>query len=347
MMKPVEPAQTNRPPQTTTATVASVFNYAMHRGISEQQLSAETGLVRTDLINPETRLPTELVPSILKILGNAYPGQAIGLQMGSVAPLTAMGSIPQIMKYAETLRSALQALVSYRFVLSEQLWAELGESNDEAFLQMCHPLDGLDDGHGAESAVALIRRLVQQAMGRDDFLVRIEFMHRPHSLARVYETFFGVPVCFQQPYNALVFRREALEIPTKQQDIYLFKYAQGNLELLRDRWGLADSSSPLAEIHDTIARKAEFYQYSAQGIARDMNMSLRSLQRLSGEHGFTVRQLLENARKEKAEQLLCDPTLSVEAIATQLGYSDARAFRRAFKRWTDKTPVQFRRGIVS
>ena len=343
-----EPAQTfNSSSQTTTAAVANVFNYAVHWGISEHRLSAETGLVRTDLINPETRLPAELISSMLRIIGNAYPEQAVGLQMASVAPLSVIGPLPQIMKYAENLRSALQAFVRYGFVLSEHLWVDLIESNNEALLQMYHPLDGLDGGRGAESAIVLIRRIVQQAIGEEDSLVRVEFVHRPHSSSRVYETFFGVPVCFQQPYNALVFRREALEMPTKQQDVYLFRYAQENLDLLHDRWGLSSHSSPLAEINTIIARKAEFYQYSAEGIARDMNISLRSLQRLANGHGFTVHQLLENARKAKAQQLLRDPMLSAEAVSTQLGYSNDRAFRRAFKRWTGKTPTQFREGPMS
>ena len=343
-----EPAQTfSSRSQTTTAAVANVFNYAVHRGISEHQLRAETGLVRTDLINPETRLPAELISSMLRILGNTYPEQAVGLQMASVVPLSAIGPVPQIMKYAGNLRSALQAFVRYGFVLSEHLWVELIESNDEAWLRMYHPLDGLEGGHGAGSAIALVRRIVQQAIGEADSLVRVEFVHRPYSLSRVYENFFGVQVRFQQPYNALVFSREALELPTKQPDVYLFRYVQGNLDLLRDRWGLASHSSPLAAINNTIARKAELYQYSAAGIAQDMNMTLRSLQRLANDHGFTVRQLLENARKAKAQQLLGDPTLSAEAIATRLGYSDDRAFRRAFKRWTGQTPTQFRAGLMS
>ncbi|MEM9003291.1 MAG: AraC family transcriptional regulator ligand-binding domain-containing protein [Cyanobacteria bacterium P01_F01_bin.86] len=349
-MTPVEPAQTlNNQSQTTTAAVASVFNYAVHRGISEQQLRAETGLVRTDLVNPEIRLPGELLPAIWKILGNAYSGQTIGLQMASVAPLplSGFGPIPEVMKYAENLRSALQAFVRYRFVLSDQLWMDLVESDDEAFLQMYHPLDVLDGGCAAEAVIGLIRRSIQQTIDLEDALVRVEFAHRPHSLSRVYETFLGVPVCFQQPYNALVFRREALAMPTKHRDVYLFRHMQGNLDLLHDRWGLSTNPSPLVEVHDTIARNAEFYEYSAEGIARDMNMSLRSLQRLVNDQGFTVRQLLEKARQEKARQLLGDPMLGVEAITTQLGYSDVRAFRRAFKRWTGQTPAQFRAGLIS
>ncbi|MEM8613818.1 MAG: AraC family transcriptional regulator ligand-binding domain-containing protein [Cyanobacteria bacterium P01_H01_bin.105] len=350
MVTSVEPTRiVNNKSQTNTAAVASVFNYALHRGIGEQQLSAETGLVRTDLVNPETRLPGELLPILWNILGNAYSGQAVGLQMASVAPLPlpGFGPIPQAMKYAENLRSALKIFIHYRFVLSDQLWLNLVESDGEAFLQMYHPLDVLDAGRAAESVIALIRRSVQQAIDIEDPLVRVEFAHRPHSMHRIYETFFGVPVCFQQTCNALVFRRKALDIPTKQRDVHLFRYVQGNLDLLRDRWGLSDNTSPLTAIHRTIAQKAEFYEYSAEGIARHMNMSLRSLQRLVSDHGLTMRQLLENTRREKARQLLGHPALNIEAIAAQLGYSDVRAFRRAFKRWTGETPAQFRAGFMS
>ncbi|MEO0539212.1 MAG: AraC family transcriptional regulator ligand-binding domain-containing protein [Cyanobacteria bacterium P01_A01_bin.123] len=343
----VEPAQTlNSQSRTLTVATASLFNYAVHRGISEHQLRAETGLVRTDLLDLETRLPGEILPTIWNILGKAYPGQAVGLEMARAAPLSALGPMAQIMRYATNLRSALDAFVCYGTLLSDQLWLDLVESNSEAYLRMYHPLDVLDRGLSVESAIALIRRLIQQAIGKEDALVRIEFAHQPHSSSEAYETFFGVPVCFQQPYNAIVFRREALDISAKQRDVYLFRYVQGNLDLLRDRWGLSSHSYPLAVIHDIIARKAEFYQYSAEGIAQDMNMSLRSLQRLANDHGFTVRQLLENARKAKAQQLLRDPTLSAEAIAMQLGYSDDRAFRRAFKRWTGQTLTQFRDGLI-
>ena len=350
-MIPLNASQrSNRASQTVTSsgtsTFADVFSYAIHRGVSEQQLRAETGLVRTDLINPEIRLPGELFHSIWKLIAAACPGQAVGIQNGSAAPLSALGLLPQSMKYAETLRSALQALVSYGPLLSAQICLELVESEGEALLQTYHPLDALDGGIVTEYFMSMTWRSIQQAIGKEDSLVRVEFVHQPHSLLRFYEAFFDVPVRFKQPRNALVFRRAALDIPAKQSDIYLFKYVQGNLDLLRDRWGLSSHRSPLAEIHDTIARNAEGCEYRVEEIARSMNMSRRSLQRMVNDHGFTLRQLLENARRAKAQQLLRDPTISIAAIATQLGYSDARAFRRAFKRWTGETPPQFRGGLI-
>ncbi|NER82051.1 MAG: AraC family transcriptional regulator [Leptolyngbya sp. SIO1D8] len=45
-------------------------------------------------------------------------------------------------------------------------------------------------------------------------------------------------------------------------------------------------------------------------------------------------------------ELLTDSMLTIEAISSQLGYSDDRSFRRAFKRWTGHTPSEFRRGVI-
>lgn len=323
--------------------VANTFNYAVSRGLDIEQINAATGLTRTDLINPETRLPEALAPTIWKLLSEAHPGQPLALHAASATPLTSMGQVAQAATYAENLRSVLQALVKYRMVISDQLQADLIEADTEAILQSHHPIDTIDGGYGAEAGFGMLTRLVKEVLGKDDLLVRIEFVHQPFGKIQDYEDFFGVPIHFQQPHNALVFHRTALDLPTQKQDAYLFEYIQRNLDLLQDHWQLHDNPSKLSQLYDAIARNAEASEYSAEALAQELNMSLRALQRQARDRGFTVSQLLENAREAKARQLLANPTLSIEAISAQLGYSDDRAFRRAFKRWTGQTPAEFRR----
>ena len=331
--------------QMLASIVANTFNYAVSRGLDMEQINAATGLTRTDLINPETRLPEVLAPTIWKLLGEAYPGQALALHAASAAPLTSMGQLAQAVKYAEDLRSALQAFVKYCVVISDQLSADLIESDLEATLQTHHPIDAIDGGYGAEAGLGVVTRLVKEILDEDNLLVRVEFAHQPFGELQDYENFFGVPVRFQQSHNALVFRRMALDLPTQRRDAYLFEYIQRNLDLLRDHWRLHGNPSQISQLYDAIARNAEASEYSAEALAQQLNMSLRALQRQARDRGFTISQLLENAREAKARQLLTDPKLTIEAISARLGYSDDRAFRRAFKRWTGQTPAEFRRKI--
>ena len=238
-------------PRTRASIVANTFNYAVGRGLDEKQIIAKTGLTRADLIDPRTRLPEEIDPIIWKLLDNAYPHQALALHMASAAPFSFFGPVAQGVQYASDLRSALQLLVKYGPVLSDQVHAELIEAGSEAIFRSDHPVDAIDGGYGAEAALSLMNRLLQEAIGKEYSLERVEFAHRPLGLRRVYEDFFEAPVRFQQVHNALVFSQEALLLPTRQWNTDLFHYVQETLDSLYhgDAWvsglkGLRDRGYP-------------------------------------------------------------------------------------------------------
>ena len=76
-------------------------------------------------------------------------------------------------------------------------------------------------------------------------------------------------------------------------------------------------------------------------LALALRMSRRSLERALADEGTSASALIEDERKQLALAWL--PELSVDEVAARLGYSDARAFARAFKRWTGRAPSAVRR----
>ncbi|MEL6337736.1 MAG: helix-turn-helix domain-containing protein, partial [Pseudomonadota bacterium] len=82
------------------------------------------------------------------------------------------------------------------------------------------------------------------------------------------------------------------------------------------------------------------YRVSAAVIRADM--SPRAAQRVAARAGTSLQDMIEEARRANAEAFLSDPTITIETVATMLGYSDDRAFRRAFKRWTGTSPSDYR-----
>ncbi|MDI9778602.1 helix-turn-helix domain-containing protein [Pseudomonas sp.] len=58
--------------------------------------------------------------------------------------------------------------------------------------------------------------------------------------------------------------------------------------------------------------------------------------------GRSVQDVIQSVRLEKARRLLAGSRLSVDDIASQIGYRDATALRRLMLKHTGTTPSQFR-----
>jgi AraC-like DNA-binding protein len=73
-----------------------------------------------------------------------------------------------------------------------------------------------------------------------------------------------------------------------------------------------------------------------------MGLKPRTLNRLLSKEGTSFIRLLKDARYKNAEHMLQDPSARILSIAWSLGYADASAFSRAFRRWSGMTPTEWR-----
>ena len=81
---------------------------------------------------------------------------------------------------------------------------------------------------------------------------------------------------------------------------------------------------------------------SIEAVARKFSMHRRTLDRHLDASGASFRTLADGVRFEVACQLLRDTQMSVGEIAASLHYGDASAFAHAFRRWSGRTPTQWR-----
>jgi AraC-like DNA-binding protein len=107
------------------------------------------------------------------------------------------------------------------------------------------------------------------------------------------------------------------------------------LEELELRSGLA------GQVRGVLARKLG-HETSLASVSEQLKVPPRTLRRRLLEEGTSFREIGEHLRTQLAVKYLRDTDLSVEDIAFALGFSDAANFRHAFRRWTDKSPNEFR-----
>lgn len=77
-------------------------------------------------------------------------------------------------------------------------------------------------------------------------------------------------------------------------------------------------------------------------VAAHFQMTSRTLRRRLQEEGHSLRGILDNVRSEVAVRYLRENQLTNEEIAHLLGFSDTASFGRAFRRWTDRGPREYR-----
>ena len=82
---------------------------------------------------------------------------------------------------------------------------------------------------------------------------------------------------------------------------------------------------------------------SLQSLASDQFMSSRSLQLKLKSESTTYQEVLDELRKELAVQYISKPGMSLNDLAFLLAFSDQSAFSHAFKRWTGKSPLEYRK----
>lgn len=81
---------------------------------------------------------------------------------------------------------------------------------------------------------------------------------------------------------------------------------------------------------------------TAGQIANALGISERTMARRLVAEGAPFGQVLDELRRDMALRYLEDPGISLSQVAFLLGYGDQSAFSNAFRRWTGRSPSQFR-----
>jgi AraC-like DNA-binding protein len=97
------------------------------------------------------------------------------------------------------------------------------------------------------------------------------------------------------------------------------------------------------QLVDSELKELEGGNPSAVRIASALHMSGRTLTRRLEDEGTTFKDLLDDLRKSLSLRYVGSTDLGLSEIAFLLGFSQSAAFHRAFKRWTQQTPLEYRR----
>ncbi|MEU0489838.1 AraC family transcriptional regulator ligand-binding domain-containing protein [Nocardiopsis sp. NPDC006139] len=313
-------------------------------GVPEHLVRAETGPAAT--ADEAARAP---LPSLIRLwehLAHALPPGRAGTHVAHTAALGSLPAWDYLIVNGTTLTDALTHSAPYHQVVtaSEKELAVHTRGDDLAVRYHTGEGDPRTTAAVHEYVLAYYLRRAREATRTDLTPRRVAFSHpAPADRSALARAFGTAALEFDAGVNELVFRAEDAHAPLPSGDPRL-------AELLRGHAGmLLSAAHPLPGWLDLFrtALDAELdHGAPALGaVAGRLASSPRTLQRRLGEHGTTWRAEVDRARHARARRLLSSG-LTAEAVAARLGFSDDRALRKAFHRWSGHTPAQERRALA-
>lgn len=237
-----------------------------------------------------------------------------------------------------TRGAAMRFGLDYQLVAGSMLRLDLQVDDDEAVVEthgLFHDPETrpfLDLDH-LVTALNAIRQLPCDAPFR---LRRLDLAFSGESLRSAIERVAGAPVVFGARSSRLVFDASQLDAPLRFHDNALLAISRQACEQELAARGVNSDKGVLQQL---FSRDGGLKTLA--DAARDLGLSLRSLHRLLAREGICYSELADRRRQEQAQRMLCHGA-DTQSVAEALGFSDARCFRRAFRRWTGMAPSEYR-----
>lgn len=300
---------------------------------------AEVGLDLDALRDPNVRIPSTSMQALLILAQERCQDPLFGLHLVQFIHPATFYSLGVAMYASQTLGDYLDSYVKYyRLITTNDFLSatvEDGIYRLEARPQPEMPLIPVRvDGFAALSV-----RTARVALQQEFHPSSVELARpRPQGLEHEYEKFFGCPVVFDAPVTAINIEERALgqKLPSANPEMTRL-YEQLTIDYLEK----IDRADFPGRVYKELVRLLPTGVSGKERVAQALNMSTRTLYNKLEAAGTTFREVLDETRQNLAEEYIRQE-LPIYEIAYLIGFSDTANFSRAFKKWTGKSPMEFR-----
>lgn len=168
---------------------------------------------------------------------------------------------------------------------------------------------------------------------------RLQFRRSNIGEGKEYKKFFGCPVSFSQPINAISFLRSDLTIDIKSANQHLYRLAVERIDQ-----EIAELGPVLIEqVKALISRLLPTSHCHLSMVAEKLCLHERTLQRRLKDQDAHFKLLYDEVRKERAMAFLEMPHMPLSQVAAMLGFQEQSSFNKACKRWWGLSPGNYRK----
>ncbi len=306
-----------------------------------RSLNVDPDIMKT----PEQRIPFETYIAIEDEAARISGDPSFGLHMGEFIEPSHYSIIGYMMMSSRTLREAIDRTGLYYKIVGTLITsrAQIGLTTVKIIFSTSKAAPRISR-HCYECVASSMVTLMRKLSGRQINPRQVGFAAPAPENPHEYTRFFHAPVLFNQKQNYIVADTSLGNTPVLHPNPHLLDYLEGYAkEYLARIEGDKKTTRAAAEI---ILSRLENKKVDIRDVARELCMSVRTLQNRLRDEGTIFRDLLGETREDLAKKYL-RKNYSVEEISYFLGYAETSVFSKAFKKWSGKSPKEYREMLLA
>lgn len=330
-------------PITVSVTVLSqMFLYLTALGVDVDVFLRSLGIDPARIRQPDARLPVETYLHIQDQAARCTHDPCFGLHMGEYAEAGSWSILGYVMMNCRTVGEAFEKTGRYSRIIGNLIEASATLQNDKIKLVFFTPAHAPKmSRHCFESTLSSLVHMMRALTGMPLSPLEVTFTDALPEEVAEYERVFNCPVLFGQKENSMTIDLQIIETPIVMANPKLLDYFEN---YARDFLVELDRQNEHTRaVTKIILSRLDDESLSIEKVAREMSISVRTLQMRLGAEGTVFSDLLREIRERLAKKYLRE-NYSVEQIAYLLGFSEPSVFRKAFKKWAGVTPKEYRNG---
>ncbi|MBN7813661.1 AraC family transcriptional regulator ligand-binding domain-containing protein [Algoriphagus sp. H41] len=309
---------------------------AEREGVEPGQLAHH----QPELRRGETYVPISLLFEVYE-LADRFLKPGFGLRQGTQLDSEDYGTLGLSWKTCWQAKEVLERIERFMVLVTDHGSVCLEESGGVTSVYLYRDAHRRGIAVSNEATLVMLVSVLREVTGQRIDPIKVHFKH-DCGHADELKVFFRCPVSCGQKDNLIQFRSSDLAIPTLKADRSIQQFLL--LRMDEEKRGIySNADSFIRQLQELIVEALPSGIPGLQQVAEWLGMSPRTLKRRLAEKGHSFRSLVHQKQQELAEDLLRTTSQSIGEISFQTGFSEQSAFNRAFKRWTGKAPLDFRK----
>ncbi|MBM7334008.1 MAG: AraC family transcriptional regulator [Alcanivorax sp.] len=320
--------------------LALMLEFLEKRGVSEERALAGLPIEAGCWRDPKARLTAAVFDRFARRALALTEEPWMGWELGASMTLSSHGFLGYAAMSSDTLGDAIELAVKFFRTRSTIIQLESFTEGEWAVLQVNEMLAlGELAPLVVESLFSSFHFMAMQLVPDVEILGELRFSYpEPDYFSRL-RGLIPVPVYFDCANSQMRFPVERLQRRLRFADPRLAQMAAAQCEQEMEQ--IKAPPALLGQVRRIMLAGSGGFP-GVEDVASELHMSSRTLKRKLQQLGTSYQTLLDDLRKGLAVEYLTQSPRSVDEIALALGYSDASNFARAFRRWTGRSPSDYR-----